>query len=77
MNEFGLLSICLTAFAAVFVLLSFLAAVMHLIIRVFPEKDAVRPESAEDTDPSVVAAITGTAAAVYPGARVTKIEVKK
>ena len=64
MNLFG---VCLTAFIAVIVLLSALAGVIHLISRLFPD---VR----HGVDAPLVAAIEGAVTAVYPGARVTRIE---
>ena len=58
---------CILAFVAVFLLLAFLAAVMHLITVAFPQREA-------GLDPAVVAAVSAAVASVYPGARVTKIE---
>ena len=66
----SLFSACGLAFLTVFVLLAFLAVVMHLITEAFPEsEDAI--------DPAVIAAITGTVATLIPGARVTRIEEKR
>jgi len=62
-----LLNACVVAFVAVFVLLTFLAGVMHAITLLFPERKSA-------LDPTLVAAITGTVAAMVPGARVTRIE---
>jgi hypothetical protein len=67
MGEPNLATLCLTAFAAVFVLLALLAGVMEIIMRIFPQK-AVQVETAH------VAAITTTYSALYPGAKVTRIE---
>ena len=62
-----LLNACLVAFVAVFVLLSFLAVVMHLITMAFPARR-------EGLDPVVVAAVSSTVASLIPGAQVTHIE---
>jgi hypothetical protein len=67
-----LLTICASAFVAVFVLLAILAAAMRLIMLVFPAIDQA------GTDSSVVAAIHAAAHRSYPGKRITKIEeIKK
>jgi len=63
----SLFAICTIALVAVFSLLSFLAITMHLITVIFPARNDV-------LDSAVVAAITGTVAAVIPGATVTNIE---
>lgn len=67
MDPTSLFLICTIALVAVFSLLSFLAITMHLITVIFPARKDV-------LDPAVVAAITGTVAAVIPGATVTNIE---
>ena len=74
--EGSLLSMCVSSFAAVFTVLSFLAIAMRLIIMVFPEKvvEVVAPVS---DDAPVFAAISSVYAKMYPGARVTKIEEVK
>jgi len=66
----SLLSVSSIAFAAVFVLLAFLAVVMQLITMVFPERAAT-------VDAVLVSAITSVVASVYPGARVTRIEEER
>jgi hypothetical protein len=65
--EHNLFAVCSLAFLTVFVLLGFLALVMHVITLVFPEKKA-------ELDSAVVAAVSSTVAQLIPGARVTKIE---
>ena len=72
--ENSLLTMCMSSFAAVFLVLTFLAVAMRLIILVFPvkEKDAVTDEAA------VYAAISSTYARLYPGTRIRNIEeIKK
>jgi hypothetical protein len=66
----SLFAACGLALLTVFVLLAFLAVVMHLITEAFPLKD-------EGLDSAIVAAISGTVAAIIPGARVTRIEEEK
>jgi hypothetical protein len=70
MGSSDLVYICISAFLAVFVLLSVLAVVMRIILVLFPEKES-------GTDAVVVAAITSTVSAIYPGTRITKIEETK
>ena len=67
MVEAGLLTICGTAFLAVFVILVILAIVIRLICMVFPLRG-------DSDDAALVAAIGSAAATIYPGARVTRIE---
>jgi Na+-transporting methylmalonyl-CoA/oxaloacetate decarboxylase gamma subunit len=57
---------CVSAFGVVFVVLAFLALVIHLISLVLP---AHTPR----TDPAVVAAISATVATQQPGAKVVHI----
>ena len=59
--------VCLSAFAAVFVLLSVLAFVMRLILMAFPERES-------GGDATMIAAVASSLSAVYPGTRITKIE---
>lgn len=61
--------ICVSAFAAVFLLLSVLAGVMRIIVVLFPEKAGV-------TD-TVAAAAASAVTALYPGTRITRIEELK
>jgi hypothetical protein len=67
MNPPDLLTICLSAFVAVFLLLGFLAVVMRLLIAVFPQKVG-------GIDSATIAAVTAAAAYVFPGTRVTNVE---
>ena len=64
-----LITICLTSFAAVLLLLSFLALVMRIIILIFPAKD--------NDDSAVVAAITSTYNVHFPGTKIIKIGEQK
>ncbi len=70
MDPPDLLTICITAFIAVFILLALLAGVMRLITSLFP---LVR----ELVSTVHVAAITTTVQALFPGAKVTQIEEVK
>ena len=67
MNQPDLLVISLSAFVAVFLLLSFLAVVMRLLIAAYPEKVG-------GIDSATIAAVTAAAAYVFPGTKVTKVE---
>jgi len=70
MESYGLISICISALTAVFLILSLLAVIMRLITIIFPEKDA-RDDSA------VIAAVTTAVNQYYPGTYITKIEEPK
>jgi hypothetical protein len=59
--------VCVSAFLAVFVLLSFLALAMRGLIAIFPEKTAT-------TDPALLAAVAAAVSAVYPGSKIARIE---
>lgn len=67
MNAPDLLSICIAAFMGVFLLLSILAAIMRLIILVFPERQTGTGEAA-------LAAIATTYKTIYPGTKITRVE---
>jgi len=69
LGQIELVTMCLTAFSAVFFLLAVLAGVMHLITLVFPEK-------AKKVDATYVAAISASINSVIPGAKITRIEEK-
>jgi len=62
--------ICSIAFLAVFVVLTVLAAVMRVLIVLFPPVD----ESPGGIEPALVTAITEGVKAAYPGTKVTGIE---
>jgi len=64
-----LITICLTSFVAVLILLSFLALIMRVITLIFPVK--------EDDDSAVVAAITSTYNVHFPGTKIIKIGEQK
>jgi hypothetical protein len=65
-----LIPVCLSALLAVFVVLTFLAIIMRLIILVFPEKP-------KDEDQALIAGITSTINRFYPNMQITKIEELK
>jgi hypothetical protein len=67
MNPPNLLVICLSAFVAVFLLLSFLAVVMRLLITAYPQKMS-------GIDAATIAAVSAAAAFAFPGTKVTKVE---
>ena len=70
MESYELVSICLSAFIAVFLILSILAVFMRLITELF---------SVEDTkeDSAIIAALTTIVNHNYPGTKITKIEESK
>ncbi|MFT4590283.1 MAG: hypothetical protein ACI9VS_004338 [Candidatus Binatia bacterium] len=67
MEDPNLVVICAWAFAAVLILLSVLATLIHIITLVFPEKT-------DETDQAVLAAIHTAVSTTIPGAKVTNIE---
>jgi len=66
--EINLLIVCTVAFAAVFALLSLMAAAMRLLIMVYPG------ELRAAHDPALIAAITTTMSVTHPGTTVTNIK---
>lgn len=67
MGSPDLLLICLSSFAAVFLLLSVLALVMRALIALFPQPIG-------STDTAMLAAVAAAVSAAHPGATITKIE---
>lgn len=67
MGSVELLTVCLVAFAAVFILLSLLALIMRAIVAIFPQRKATG-------DPTIYAAISTTYQSLYSGTIVTRIE---
>ena len=65
-----LLLYCVTAFIAVFVLLTVLAVVMRLITQVFPEH-------VPGEDIAMIAAVASVVSTLYPGGVITKVEEVK
>lgn len=62
-----LLSICGSAFIAVFSVLAAIAFAMRIIIFLFPKKVSVN-------DSAVYAAVASTVSRLYPNSQITKIE---
>ena len=69
----NLFAICMSSFAMVFFVLTFLAIAMRLIIVIFPER---KIKTGAD-DAAIYAAITSTYSRLFPGVKITKIEEKK
>ena len=67
MESINLLVICALAFGAVFILLVVLAAVMRLILSIFPER-------VQESDTALIAAVSSLASTLYPGTLITKVE---
>ena len=70
MESTGLLTISLSAFLAVFIILSLLAVFMRLMMLVFPAKELKE-------DVAVIAALTSVVQKFNPGKNITKIEEVK
>ena len=70
MESYEIIFICLSAFIAVFLILSILAVFMRLITELF---------SVEDTkeDSAIIAALATIVNHNYPGTKITKIEESK
>ncbi len=62
--------ICLTSFVVVFLVLAFMAAIMWILIRIFPE-------GIRKIDSATLAAITTAMSAHYPGTTITEIKETK
>lgn len=67
MNNPDLLTISISAFIAVFFLLSFLSLLMKIIISIFPEKT-------KKDDLALYAAISTNINKIYPNSKITHIE---
>jgi len=67
MTSSSLIFVCLSAFIAVFVLLTVLALIMRSILIAFPEKE-------KKLDAAIIAALTTTIQTVYPGTTIKKVE---
>jgi hypothetical protein len=70
MGTTELYMICGVAFLAVFVILTFLAFLMRIIMLIFPEKVA-------EIDSALIAAVAATVQTVFPGTKITKLEERK
>jgi hypothetical protein len=70
METSELLLICVSAFIAVFIVLSILAIIMRIIILIFPDQD-------KGGDTALLAAIVSSVTRLYPGTKITKIEERK
>ncbi len=70
METSGLLSICFSAIIAVFFILTLLAVLMRIIIKIFPDK-----ESSDDA--GLYAAIATAYSSIYQGSKISKIEELK
>ncbi len=66
----NMLLICVSAFIAVFALLTLLALAMRSLIAVFPERLA-------KADPALLAAVSATVSAVFPGTKITRVEEER
>ena len=70
MENPDLVSVCLSAFIGVFIVLTILAAILRLIIVLFPAKVI-------DDSSAIVAAITSTYSIKYPGTKISNIQEEK
>ncbi len=70
MESFEIVYISISSLLTVFTLLSGLAVLMLLIIRIFPENKL-------DEDQAVYSAIASAYSKMYPGAKITRIEEAK
>lgn len=67
----NLLVVCISSFAAVLFLLSFLALLMHFLLIVFPVKKQ------DEEDAVLIAAITTAYNRQFPGTRITNLGEEK
>ena len=68
--DHNLLLICVSAFAAVFVLLSLLALVMRALIALFPDRT-------NGADAALLSAVATATTAAYPGMKITSVEEER
>jgi hypothetical protein len=66
MSSFSVLTICISAFILIFLLLSVLSVMMRALTLLLP--------IAEEDDSATIAAITAAYQSVYPDRKVTRIE---
>lgn len=66
MDQPSLLLVSVTAMLGVFGLLALLAVAMRALVAMFPER-------LEEDDGAMLAAVTATATAAYPGTKVTSV----
>lgn len=74
MDPVEIVWICSAALLAIFIVLPALAVLMRLIVLIFPYKEEL---SQTPDDAALYGAITSTYHSLYPGKRITKIEVLK
>jgi hypothetical protein len=67
MESYGLLSICISAIIAVFLILTLLAIIIRLITDIFPSKNT-------EDDSAVLAALSTVINQYYPGTKITNIK---
>jgi hypothetical protein len=72
MSSPDILTVCGSAFVAIFVLLTLLAALMRFLVFVFPA-----PLKEEKSDLAVYAAITTVYQQNYPNSRISEIKEEK
>lgn len=70
MNAPDIISISISALLSVFVVLSGLAIIMQLILRLFPEKE-------KEEDLAIFSAIASVHSIHFPGTKITKIKEEK
>ena len=70
MNSLDIIFISISSMLTVFLVLTALALMMRLIERLFPYKE-------KEEDVAVYSAIASVHSALYPGAKITKIEEEK
>lgn len=70
MASANLVVVCISAFAAVFLILAVLAILMRLITAIFPQRDS-------GADAAIIAAVTSTMSTIYPNSRITNIEERR
>lgn len=71
--ELSLLAVCVCSFVGVFIILVFLAFIMHVIMNVFPARTTT-VGSTEPNDGEMIAAVASAYARRFPGTRIRKIE---
>ena len=82
MEQHSIISICLSAVAAIFIILPLLALIMQIIVALFPKNGSTEAKhkpvsSGTQTDTAVFAAISTAYKNLYPGTQIKEITENK
>lgn len=78
--EHSIVSVCISAVIAIFIILPMLAFIMHFIVLLFPKETKAfqqKQEPVQKSDTAVFAAITTAYSSLYPGTKIKEIMENK